>query len=197
MLSWSSIANRIEFGPCKGDVFSSPPLRSNFYRWLSSFKKYIKVNNIKVSVYLVGTFIDTPDKAMDIDIILSYEKYDSNDLEYKLKIRDAMIYGANEAFKLNTFIDIAFYIPFRKDGTFWYSSKEYNRTRKQIACNVLKVFDKFYVNGDKVQDFNKEEHTVCKKAAKDLFEIRRMVPDEKHINRILRNNFYRDPVLLF
>lgn len=197
MLSGSPIVNQIAFGPCKGDIFALPPQRTNFNRWLFLFKEYLKRNNVRVSVYLVGTFVETPDNATDIDIILSDKNYNSNDHEYNSKIKDAMIYGANEALKLNTFIDMAFYIPFRKDGTFWYSSKEYKATRKTIVCSVLKVFDKFYVNGNKVQDFNNEDYTICKKIDNNLFEIHRMAPGKKHIDRISNGVMYSEPVLLF
>lgn len=188
----------LEFGPCEGEVFEESPRNDKFLRWLSIFKLYTEKNDIKVSVFLTGSYLDNPSKAVDIDIVLTHANYDDTDHEYKLKIRDMMLYGMGEALKMKMFVDMAFYIPFDNEGSFWYSSEEFNKTRKRIESRSLRVHDRFFVEGESVQNFHyKEFANYCKELDENLFEVGISVPDKKHVKRIKNGELYSEPKLLF
>ena len=196
--SYNEIGEFISFGPCSGLVWHEPPRPDKFLRWLSVFKHYICSRNIPVSVYLAGTFLESPDTASDVDIILTRKDFNDHDHAYKLRLRDAMIFGMKEGLKMHMHVDIDFYIPFKDDGTFWYSSSEYKRTGKTIDVRGLMVFDKFMVNGVVVDDYNdKDVATYCKQIDVCLYEIGSTSPGDKHIDKIVRGDLYDAPKLLF
>ena len=188
----------IQLGPCEGEVIVESPRQDKFLRWMSMFKMYVENNDVKVSVYLAGSYLQNPSSAKDVDIILTRADYDDADHEYKLRIRDTLVYGVCEALKMNMFVDMAFYIPYDTDGSFWYSSKQYRTTRKRIRSRSLRAHDRFFVEGELVQNFHYPEFAeYCKKLDKDLFEVGMLVPARKHVRKINDGEDYIDPKLLF
>lgn len=207
---------QLRLGPCVGEVHDVLLSDDDYQKWVDTFEEYIVSKNIKMSVYVSGTFIDGKKRpGMDIDIALTNREYDDSDHEYKLKVRDAIQFGIDEGFKINMFFDLAFYVPYKDDGTWWYSSEEYKSSGSEvIKTKVLRLYDKFYSNDVCVQDFNivlqsdpcdelnseevmYDETYYCKKLDVDLYETEQGVPCAKHRRRIQDGIMYADPKLLF
>lgn len=190
---------KLKIGPCKGIFIWGPPPREKFLSWLSQLKMYIDTRKISVEVYLVGTYLETPWDAHDVDVILTHPEYDEADHKYKLKIRDVIIYGIQTGLSMNMYIDMDFYIPFKKDGTFWYSSKEFQETGNRIDARMLTITDNPVIVSDEDDEHQCSEHDsdTCKRLDEHLFEITSKEPSDKHIEKIKNGILYEDPKLLF
>jgi hypothetical protein len=95
------------------------------------------------------------------------------------------------------FIDMDFYIPFNKNGDFWYSSRDFQKTGNVIESSILSIRDKFIIDDDEDKSQNCSLYSSCKKIDENLFEILTDDPDDKHIERIKKGILYEDPKLLF
>ena len=189
--------NKLQIGPCKGIFIRGPPPREKFLSWLSQLKMYVDMNKISVEVYVVGTYLENPSDANDVDVILTHPKYNDSDHKYKLQIRDMLIYGTQLGLSMNMFIDMDFYIPFNKNGDFWYSSRDFQKTGNVIESSILSIRDKFIIDDDEDESQNCSSYSSCKKIDENLFEILTYDPDDKHIERIKNGILYEDPKLLF
>ena len=126
----------------KGNVRASQwwgrPTMDKFYKWVVIVKQYIHKNNINVNMYVCGKFVEKIEDTWDVDVILSHPKARNYTKHELLKIRDLMNYGMQLGFdKFNMLMDMVFYLPFDKDGNFWYSVEEYIKNGKiKSECPV-------------------------------------------------------------
>ena len=161
--------NKLQIGPCKGIFIRGPPPREKFLSWLSQLKMYVDINKISVEVYVVGTYLEKPSDANDVDVMLTRPKYNYSNHTYKLQIRDMLIYGTQLGLSMNIFIDMDFYIPFNKYGDFWYSSRDFQKTGNVIESSILSIRDKFIIDDDEDESQNCSLYSSCKKIDENLF----------------------------
>lgn len=183
----------------KGNVRASQwwerPTIDKFYKWVVIVKQYIHENNINVNMYVCGKFLENIEDTWDVDVILSHPKARNYTKHELLKIRDLMNYGMQLGFdKFNMLMDVVFYLPFDKDGNFWYSVEEYIKNGK-IKSECLYSFDKITINGTINQDLN-ESYDSCIEIVKGLFIVMKTSPSDKHIKRINEGIYYREPILI-
>lgn len=183
----------------KGNVRASQwwerPTIDKFYKWVVIVKQYIHENNINVNMYVCGKFLENIEDTWDVDVILSHPKARNYTKHELLKIRDLMNYGMQLGFdKFNMLMDMVFYLPFDKDGNFWYSVEEYIKNGK-IKSECLYSFDKITINGTINQDLN-ESYDSCIEIVKGLFIVMKTSPSDKHIKRINEGIYYREPILI-
>lgn len=102
------------------------PVTKKFDEWVILVREYINMHSIKVNMYVCGKYLENPNLTWDVDVVLSYP----GEIDYVL-IRNLMNYGMQLGFdKFDMLVDMAFYIPFDKEGTFWYSSEDYKNTEQ-------------------------------------------------------------------
>ena len=183
----------------KGNVRASQwwgrPTMDKFYKWVVIVKQYIHKNNINVNMYVCGKFVEKIEDTWDVDVILSHPKARNYTKHELLKIRDLMNYGMQLGFdKFNMLMDVVFYLPFDKDGNFWYSVEEYIKNGK-IKSECLYSFDKITINGTINQDLN-ESYDSCIEIVEGLFIVMKTSPSDKHIKRINEGIYYREPILI-
>ena len=183
----------------KGNVRASQwwerPTMDKFYKWVVIVKQYIHKNNINVNMYVCGKFLEKIEDTWDVDVILSHPKARNYTKHELLKIRDLMNYGMQLGFdKFNMLMDVVFYLPFDKDGNFWYSVEEYIKNGK-IKSECLYSFDKITINGTIKQDLN-ESYDSCIEIVEGLFIVMKTSPSDKHIKRINEGIYYREPILI-
>lgn len=180
-------------GPITTSNVWNKPTVEPFHVWIQMIKKYIAEHEITIDMYVCGKFLENRELTWDIDIILSHRDIKKFTLPELTKVRDLMIYGMQLGFdKFNLLIDMACYIPFDDQGTFWYSSEDYLKYGR-IRSQVLYVFDKIYQNGEIIQDFNTQSDTSIKRICEDMFLVSKVTPSEKHINRIKEGTMYKQP----
>jgi len=162
------------------------PINKKFDEWVILVKEYINTHRIEVNMYVCGKFLENPELTWDVDVILSYP----GEIDYVL-IRNLMNYGMQLGFdKFDMLVDMAFYIPFDKEGTFWYSSEDYKKYGT-IECKTLHTFDKTEYNGEIIHEFES-----CEQIMENLFVVSQTAPSEKHIKRIENGEMYMKPVLI-
>jgi len=164
-----------------------------FHIWISMIKRYIKDHQIIIDLYVCGKFLENPKLTWDIDIILSHKDIKKFNITQLKKIRDLMNYGMQLGFdKFNLLIDMACYIPFDEQGTFWYSAESYKKYGK-IRSQILYTFDKIYQNNKTIQDFTTQPNTSVTQICENLFLVTKTSPSEKHIKRINEGIMYCEP----
>tara|TARA_B110000858_G_C17802657_1_gene476136 strand:- start:3428 stop:4024 length:597 start_codon:yes stop_codon:yes gene_type:complete len=184
----------------KGVVSTSRPWNQPdinlFHKWIVIIKRYIADHQITIDLYLCGKFLENPKMTWDIDVILSHKDIRKFNMSQLQKIRDLMNYGMQLGFdKFNLLIDMACYLPFDDEGTFWYSAESYIKHGK-IRSQALYTFDKISEDDEVIQDFNTEHDTSVTKICDNLFMVVKTSPSEKHINRIKKGIIYKKPVII-
>jgi hypothetical protein len=189
-----SLGKKIETckrGPIYTDKPWKRPTQDMYNIWLTELNKYS--TPVDTNMYVCGKFIENIEETWDIDIILSDPLLSENDTDKLLKIRDFMIYAMQIGHDLDLFIDMKCYIPYKEDGTFWYSPDDYIENGN-MNCKIMSVFTDTIVNN---KTLRREQNIITsKELTTDLYLIEREVPSKKHIERIQNNINYYEPVFV-
>lgn len=178
------LKSNLKRGVVATDKFWEQPTQVKFEEWTTLVKQYIKTQNIQVNMYVCGKFIEKPEITWDVDVILSHP----TEMDF-VQIRDLMNYGMQLSLdKFNMLVNMAFYIPFNKEGKFWYSPEEYMKYGK-IETKALYTFNKIEYNDEIIQEFKSSEQII-----ESLFVVKQISPSDKHIKRIKNGEMYMKPI---
>tara|TARA_Y100000590_G_scaffold360550_2_gene416881 strand:- start:899 stop:1486 length:588 start_codon:yes stop_codon:yes gene_type:complete len=173
-------------GPIKVYKPWERPQEVRFKAWCKDIEEYIIQNKIDIEIYVCGKYLEDKEKTWDIDIIAT-KKDDPTDSEL-IKIRDLMIYSMNLGHdKYKMLIDMQYYYYNEKINNFWYSSSMFKKYGL-ITSTILEVYNKVYKNNQLLYNNNGEE------LMNDLYKVELKSPSEKHIKRLSKGIYYKEPI---